>query len=124
MTEEEITHIPQLTDNQLNKQEKLDLLRSLNIEFNEKADLLLNAYASSNALELRHVLRAIKGTALELGMNEMVALAKQTEDVARQHQLPDAEGLQKLLNRMLVNSHQICRLQEQLIKEMRGSIYG
>ena len=124
MTEEEITHSPLLTDSHLNKKEKLDLLDSLNIELNQKADLLLNAYVSSDAVDLQNALHAIKSTALEFGMNEMAVLSKHAEDDAMKNQLPDTDDLQKLLNRILVNSHQIYRLQELLIKEIRGNTYG
>ena len=124
MTEEEVTHSPLLTAHHLNRQEKLELLDSLNIELNEKADLLLSAYSLSNTAGLRSALLGINSIALEFSMKEMVVLSKQAEKVTRGDQLPDAEELQKLLNRMLVNSHQIYRLQEQLIKDMRGDIYG
>ncbi len=117
LTEEEISHSSLLFDMGLSDEEQLELLSSLQTELDEKTELLFDAFSNDDTERLCGVVHSIKGTALEFGMSEMVSLAQYSESVSRSGQLPDVEELQKLINRMLVNSHQAHRLIEKLTSQ-------
>ncbi|NLS14417.1 response regulator [Vibrio sp. SM6] len=110
MTEEEISSSSLLNDEEMSFEETVDLLRSLQSEFDEKTDAFFSAYTEEDANALYRVLHSIKGTALEFGMREMVRLTQHIEQEAYSGDIPNVETLQKLINRMLVNSHQAQRV--------------
>ncbi|WP_087017281.1 ATP-binding protein [Thaumasiovibrio subtropicus] len=117
MTEEEISKSSLLCEMALSEDEKVELLITLESEINDKTELLFHAFAASDTQELHKVLHAIKGTALEFNMVQMVNLAEAVEEKARNGQLPEVEELQKLVNRMLINGHQAARVIEKLNKQ-------
>ena len=47
-------------------------------------------------------------------MTEVLELAVSAEQVTKHHTMPEAELLQQLINRLMVNSHQATRLIQKL----------
>lgn len=110
LTEEEVSQSPLLTEMGFSKQEKINLLSSLDIELEAKSIRLIEAYTQSDILELQKLLHSINGMSVEFRMKEMARLSKTAEDLVKKEQLPNAELLQKLINLMNVNCHQTHRL--------------
>ncbi len=76
--------------------------------------LLIDAFSEQDFNTLHAALHSIKGMALEFGMNAAELLAAECEALVMVGDLPKAEQLQKLINLMLVNSHQASRMLEKL----------
>ncbi|KJY70674.1 histidine kinase [Vibrio coralliilyticus] len=110
LTEEEVSQSPLINQLELQDREKVELLESLIFELDTKTDSLIELHSNTTPTELHAILHAIKGIALEFSMGEVLLLTKKTEDIARQGEIPEIELLQKLVNRLMVNSHEASRL--------------
>nr|WP_086938502.1 ATP-binding protein [Thaumasiovibrio occultus] len=113
MTEEEVTHSRLWQQKELPPEEKRAQLIGLNLALNEASDRLCDAYADANSEQLARVLDTVTTLALKFSLSDLNSLAHESAELVKTQQLPDVEELQKLLNRMQVNRHQIDRLLEQ-----------
>ena len=114
MTEEELSQSPLLNNMGLDNDEKVKLLTNLYIEFEDSSILTIDAFTRTNALDLHKLLEGIKDIATEFKLTEVIKLAESALHITSNNQLPDAEVVQKLINLMHVNNHQIHRLLKQL----------
>lgn len=120
MTEEEISHSPYFSADRISQSQ--DLLESVVTEFDCKVDQLIDAYSNEDITSLIAILVAIKGSAIEFNLIQLLELTEKLLDDGESKGLPDLVVLQKLINRLLVNSHQASRLlernsQQQISKE-------
>ncbi|WKY59576.1 ATP-binding protein [Vibrio sp. SNU_ST1] len=119
MTEEELTRNPLLVGQNLDLDEKLDYLESIVSDLEHQIDALIDMFSNSQTEELNHTLLAVKGVAAELQMSEVLELASSAESTTRNNILPEAELLQQLINRLMVNSHQATRLIHKLNQQRK-----
>lgn len=119
MTEEELTRNPLLVGQNLDLDEKLDYLASIVSDLEHQIDALIDMFSNSQTEELNHTLLAVKGVAAELQMSEVLELASSAESTTRNNILPEAELLQQLINRLMVNSHQATRLIHKLSQQRK-----
>ncbi|MEZ9059240.1 ATP-binding protein [Vibrio pelagius] len=110
MTEEELSRTQLLTDLSLSYQDKIDCLQSLEHDLELKIDALIEVFTHSKPEELGPIIQAIKGISLQFGMSEISKLIEQVEQNLNAEQMPGAEILQQVINRLMVNSHQAKRL--------------
>ncbi len=64
-------------------------------------------------------LKAVKAIASRYEMSEVFELATEAEKVTEKHIMPEAELLQQLINRLMVNSHQATRLIHKLHQQRK-----
>ncbi|MGY3570007.1 ATP-binding protein [Vibrio paucivorans] len=124
MTEEELSRSTRLQDPHLCAETRLGLLVALQLDLENSVEQLINAYACSERGVLREALSSAKQLAIHFGMVKMLRLAESSEATLTQSQLPDAETLQKLINRMEVNIHHAHRLIEALTVEQNEGKAG
>ncbi|MEZ9777387.1 CHASE3 domain-containing protein [Vibrio sp. 10N.261.54.A5] len=86
------------------------LIDSTIIEFEQSVDRVIEYYLAKELEPLCRTLHSIKGMSLNLGLNMLSKQALELEVEAKNQQLPDIERLQKLLNRLMVNIHQVQRM--------------
>lgn len=110
MTEEELSRSQLLADLSLSYQDKIDCLQSLEHDLELKIDALIEVFTHSKPEELGPIIQAIKGISLQFGMSEISKLIEQVEQNLNAEQMPGAEILQQVINRLMVNSHQAKRL--------------
>lgn len=110
ITEEEISRSQLLVGNELENEEKLEYLESLVSDLESQIDALIEIFSTAKPNDLHSTLQAVKGTATEFQMTEVLDLAASAEYTTEQHLMPEAELLQQLINRLMVNSHQATRL--------------
>ncbi|MGO2162245.1 MAG: ATP-binding protein, partial [Vibrio toranzoniae] len=119
MTEEEISRCQLLIGEELKASEKLECLRSLVNKLENEIDQLIKIFSDSKPDELYDTLQAVKNIAVEFQMSEVLELSISAEEITEQHMMPEAELLQQLINRLLVNSHQAMRLIHKLHQQRK-----
>ncbi|MEZ8541991.1 ATP-binding protein [Vibrio splendidus] len=110
LTEEELSRSQFLANDELKSDEKLKCLTSLVDELENEIDELIELFSDAKQDDLSRTLKAVKEIAARYEMNEVLELASSAEQIADQHIMPEAELLQQLINRLMVNSHQATRL--------------
>ncbi|GAM65798.1 sensor histidine kinase [Vibrio ishigakensis] len=110
ITEEEISQSPLLNSEGLEEQDRVELLDALKCELEIAYEGVINAYAESDLEELNEKLHSLKGIAYEFGLETFGALAVENESQVRNKKLPEAGQLQKMVNLILVNNHQVSRM--------------
>ena len=110
LTEEELSASSVVNDPSLSRVTKLELLIGLKAKLNTLTDQLIEAYSSSDFESLIGTIYQVEASASELGLEEVLALAKVARESCENNELPNVERLQQLINRMLVNLHQAQRL--------------
>lgn len=119
ITEEEISRSQLLVGNELENEEKLECLESLVSDLESQIDALIEIFSTAKPDDLRSTLHAVKSTATEFQMTEVLDLAASAEYTTEQHLMPEAELLQQLINRLMVNSHQATRLIHKLHQQSK-----
>lgn len=119
MTEEEISRCQLLIGEELKASEKLECLRSLVNKLENEIDQLIKIFSDSKPDELYDTLQAVKSIAAEFQMSEVLELSISAEEITEQHMMPEAELLQQLINRLMVNSHQAMRLIHKLHQQRK-----
>ncbi|NOI02601.1 response regulator [Vibrio kanaloae] len=119
MTEEEISRCQLLIGEELKASEKLECLRSLVNKLENEIDQLIKIFSDSEPDELYDTLQAVKSIAAEFQMSEVLELSISAEEITEQHMMPEAELLQQLINRLMVNSHQAMRLIHKLHQQQK-----
>ncbi|MFA0012306.1 ATP-binding protein [Vibrio lentus] len=119
ITEEEISRSQLLVGNELGNEEKLECLESLVSDLESQIDALIEIFSTAKPDDLRSTLHAVKGTATKFQMTEVLDLAASAEYTTEQHLMPEAELLQQLINRLMVNSHQATRLIHKLHQQSK-----
>lgn len=119
MTEEEISRCQLLIGEELKVGEKLECLRSLVNKLENEIDQLIKIFSDSKPDELYDTLQAVKSIAAEFQMSEVLELSISAEEITEQHMMPEAELLQQLINRLMVNSHQAMRLIHKLHQQRK-----
>ena len=76
-------------------------------------------FSDSKPDELYDTLQAVKSIAAEFQMSEVLELSISAEEITEQHMMPEAELLQQLINRLMVNSHQAMRLIHKLHQQRK-----
>lgn len=110
LTEEEISHSEVINILKDDAEGFELLIDSTIIEFEQSVDRVIEHYLAKELTPLCRTLHSIKGMSLNLGLNMLAKQALELETQAKNHQLPDIEPLQKLLNRLMVNIHQAQRM--------------
>ncbi|MCC4860621.1 CHASE3 domain-containing protein [Vibrio splendidus] len=110
LTEEEISHSEVLKMLKDDKKGFSMLIDSTILEFENSVDQVIEYYLAKKLKPLHTTLHSIKGMSLNLGLNMLAKQALALEAQTKNHQLPDIEPLQKLLNRLMVNIHQAQRM--------------
>ncbi|CDT82448.1 putative sensor histidine kinase [Vibrio coralliirubri] len=119
LTEEELSRSQFLTNDELKTDEKLKCLTSLVDELENEIDELIELFSDAKQDDLSRTLKAVKEIAARYEMNEVLELASSAEQIADQHIMPEAELLQQLINRLMVNSHQATRLIHKLHQQRK-----
>lgn len=110
LTEEEISHSEVINILKDDAEGFELLIDSTIIEFEQSVDRVIEHYLAKELTPLCRTLHSIKGMSLNLGLNMLAKQALELETQTKNHQLPDIEPLQKLLNRLMVNIHQAQRM--------------
>ncbi len=119
LTEEELSRSQVLAQDGLKSDEKLKCLTSLVDELENEIDELIELFSDAKQDDLSRTLKAVKEIAARYEMNEVLELASSAEQIADQHIMPEAELLQQLINRLMVNSHQATRLINKLNQQRK-----
>ncbi|MFA0323347.1 ATP-binding protein, partial [Vibrio splendidus] len=119
LTEEELSRSQVLAQDDLKSDEKLKCLTSLVDELENEIDELIELFSDAKQDDLSRTLKAVKEIAARYEMNEVLELASSAEQIADQHIMPEAELLQQLINRLMVNSHQATRLIHKLHQQRK-----
>ncbi|MCK8085291.1 ATP-binding protein [Vibrio sp. 1CM8B] len=119
LTEEELSRSQFLANDELKTDEKLKCLTSLVDELENEIDELIELFSDAKQDDLSRTLKAVKEIAARYEMNEVLELASSAEQIADQHIMPEAELLQQLINRLMVNSHQATRLIHKLHQQRK-----
>ncbi|MDP2588010.1 ATP-binding protein [Vibrio splendidus] len=119
LTEEELSRSQFLANDELKSDEKLKCLTSLVDELENEIDELIELFSDAKQDDLSRTLKAVKEIAARYEMNEVLELASSAEQIADQHIMPEAELLQQLINRLMVNSHQATRLIHKLHQQRK-----
>lgn len=110
MTEEEVSQSPLLCSEGLEEGDRIELLQALKCELELAYEGVINAYAESDLVQLNERLHSLKGIAYEFGLDTFGQLALENESKVREEELPEAGQLQKMVNLILVNNHQVSRM--------------
>ncbi|MDD1825370.1 ATP-binding protein [Photobacterium sp. ZSDE20] len=119
LTEEEISRSKLLTNDKLEMDEKLECLTSLVDELENEVDELIELFSSARTDDLCRTLKAVRAIASRFEMTEVLELATSAEQITEHHVMPEAELLQQLINRLMVNSHQATRLINKLNQQRK-----
>lgn len=119
LTEEELSRSQVLAQDDLKSDQKLKCLTSLVDELENEIDELIELFSDAKQDDLSRTLKAVKEIAARYEMNEVLELASSAEQIADQHIMPEAELLQQLINRLMVNSHQATRLIHKLHQQRK-----
>ncbi|MEZ9700080.1 ATP-binding protein [Vibrio sp. 10N.261.46.E12] len=124
LTEEEISRSPLLEDNKLEGDklegnEKLKCLNNLVNELENEIDELIALFSDDKPDDLSKTLKAVIAIASKHEMYEVLELAISAAQTTEQHIMPEAELLQQLINRLMVNSHQATRLIHKLHQQRK-----
>ncbi|WP_117236348.1 ATP-binding protein [Vibrio maerlii] len=114
LTEEELSQSPMINEMELSDEETIVLLQSVHEEFETKSLAVIEAFSNNNVKELHSLLHSIKGSSAEMQFSNLTSLSGEAELSARNGTVPDGDILQKLINLMLVNSHQTQRMIKQI----------
>ncbi|MEZ8638910.1 ATP-binding protein [Vibrio splendidus] len=119
LTEEELSRSQVLAQDDLKSDEKLKCLTSLVDELENEIDELIELFSSARPDDLNKTLNAVISIASKFEMTEVLELATFAEQIAERHVMPEAELLQQLINRLMVNSHQATRLINKLNQQRK-----
>lgn len=119
LTEEELSRSQVLANDELKTDEKLKCLISLVTELENEIDELIELFSDDQPNALSRTLKAVKAIAARYEMGEVLELASSAEQITDQHIMPEAELLQQLINRLMVNSHQATRLIHKLHQQRK-----
>ncbi|MCX2757112.1 ATP-binding protein [Vibrio sp. Sgm 22] len=119
LTEEELSRSQYLANDELKSDEKLKCLTSLVDELENEIDELIELFSDAKQDDLSRTLKAVKAIASRYEMSEVFGLATEAEKVTEKHIMPEAELLQQLINRLMVNSHQATRLIHKLHQQRK-----
>lgn len=119
LTEEEISRSPLLEGNKLEGNEKLKCLNNLVDELENEIDELIALFSDDKPDDLSRTLKAVITIASKHEMYEVLELAISAAQTTEQHIMPEAELLQQLINRLMVNSHQATRLIHKLNQQRK-----
>ncbi|WP_373944881.1 ATP-binding protein [Vibrio chagasii] len=119
LTEEEISRSPLLEGNKLEGNEKLKCLNNLVDELENEIDELIAIFSDDKPDDLSRTLKAVIAIASKHEMYEVLELAISAAQTTEQHIMPEAELLQQLINRLMVNSHQATRLIHKLNQQRK-----
>lgn len=119
LTEEELSRSQFLANDELKSDEKLKCLTSLVDELENEIDELIELFSDAKQDDLSRTLKAVKAIASRYEMSEVFELATEAEKVTEKHIMPEAELLQQLINRLMVNSHQATRLIHKLHQQRK-----
>ncbi|MEZ8687092.1 ATP-binding protein [Vibrio splendidus] len=119
LTEEELSRSQVLAQDGLKSDEKLKCLTSLVDELENEIDELIELFSSARPDDLNKTLNAVISIASKFEMTEVLELATFAEQIAERHVMPEAELLQQLINRLMVNSHQATRLINKLNQQRK-----
>lgn len=119
LTEEEISRSPLLEGNKLEGIEKLKCLNNLVDELENEIDELIALFSDDKPDDLSRTLKAVIAIASKHEMYEVLELAISAAQTTEQHIMPEAELLQQLINRLMVNSHQATRLIHKLNQQRK-----
>ncbi|MFV8461156.1 ATP-binding protein [Vibrio campbellii] len=119
LTEEEISRSPLLEGDKLESNEKLKCLNNLVDELENEIDELIALFSDDKPDDLSRTLKAVIAIASKHGMYEVLELAISAAQTTEQHIMPEAELLQQLINRLMVNSHQATRLIHKLNQQRK-----
>ena len=119
LTEEEISRSPLLEGDKLEGNEKLKCLNNLVDELENEIDELIALFSDDKPDDLSRTLKAVIVIASKHEMYEVLELAISAAQTTEQHIMPEAELLQQLINRLMVNSHQATRLIHKLNQQRK-----
>ncbi|CAH6844801.1 Histidine kinase [Vibrio chagasii] len=119
LTEEEISRSPLLEGDKLEGNEKLKCLNNLVDELENEIDELIALFSDDKPDDLSRTLKAVIAIASKYEMYEVLELAISAAQTTEQHIMPEAELLQQLINRLMVNSHQATRLIHKLNQQRK-----
>lgn len=119
LTEEEISRSPLLEGDKLAGNEKLKCLNNLVDELENEIDELIALFSDDKPDDLSRTLKAVITIASKHEMYEVLELAISAAQTTEQHIMPEAELLQQLINRLMVNSHQATRLIHKLNQQRK-----
>lgn len=119
LTEEEISRSPLLEGDKLEGNEKLKCLNNLVDELENEIDELIALFSDDKPDDLSRTLKAVIAIASKHEMYEVLELAISAAQTIEQHIMPEAELLQQLINRLMVNSHQATRLIHKLNQQRK-----
>ncbi len=119
LTEEEISRSPLLEGDKLESNEKLKCLNNLVDELENEIDELIALFSDDKPDDLSRTLKAVIAIASKHEMYEVLELAISAAQTTEQHIMPEAELLQQLINRLMVNSHQATRLIHKLNQQRK-----
>lgn len=119
LTEEEISRSPLLEGDKLEGNEKLKCLNNLVDELENEIDELIALFSDDKPDDLSRTLKAVITIASKHEMYEVLELAISAAQTTEQHIMPEAELLQQLINRLMVNSHQATRLIHKLNQQRK-----
>ncbi|MFM2644202.1 ATP-binding protein [Vibrio chagasii] len=119
LTEEEISRSPLLEGDKLEGNKKLKCLNNLVDELENEIDELIVLFSDDKPDDLSRTLKAVIAIASKHGMYEVLELAISAAQTTEQHIMPEAELLQQLINRLMVNSHQATRLIHKLNQQRK-----
>ncbi|CAH7304642.1 Histidine kinase [Vibrio chagasii] len=119
LTEEEISRSPLLEGDKLEGNEKLKCLNNLVDELENEIDELIALFSDDKPDDLSRTLKAVIAIASKHEMDEVLELAISAAQTTEQHIMPEAELLQQLINRLMVNSHQATRLIHKLNQQRK-----
>ncbi|MFM2626927.1 ATP-binding protein [Vibrio chagasii] len=119
LTEEEISRSPSLEGDKLEGNEKLKCLNNLVDELENEIDELIALFSDDKPDDLSRTLKAVIAIASKHEMYEVLELAISAAQTTEQHIMPEAELLQQLINRLMVNSHQATRLIHKLNQQRK-----
>ncbi|WP_434567841.1 ATP-binding protein [Vibrio chagasii] len=119
LTEEEISRSPILEGDKLEGNEKLKCLNNLVDELENEIDELIALFSDDKPDDLSRTLKAVIAIASKHEMYEVLELAISAAQTTEQHIMPEAELLQQLINRLMVNSHQATRLIHKLNQQRK-----
>ncbi|CAH7067388.1 Histidine kinase [Vibrio chagasii] len=119
LTEEEISRSPLLEGDKLAGNEKLKCLNNLVDELENEIDELIALFSDDKPDDLSRTLKAVITIASKHEMYEVLELAISAARTTEQHIMPEAELLQQLINRLMVNSHQATRLIHKLNQQRK-----
>ncbi|CAH6961937.1 Histidine kinase [Vibrio chagasii] len=119
LTEEEISRSPLLEGDKLAGNEKLKCLNNLVDELENEIDELIALFSDDKPDDLSRTLKAVITIASKHEMYEVLELARSAAQTTEQHIMPEAELLQQLINRLMVNSHQATRLIHKLNQQRK-----